>query len=229
MEKNITLVIIIIAAVAAILVSAINIKGFSVTESSKKFKQEYESINDKVSEKSSKKNRSVNIPENNPMEYITAEKLAKKIDNKESFVAYFGFSECPWCRSVIEELITTAQEENIRKIYYVDVKEIRDTYILNENNEPQKEKDGSKGYNSLIKKLSNVLNEYTLTTDDNKTVNVGEKRIYAPNVVAVVNGEVKILETGISTEETNPYMKLTKEMKSDSKKAFKKVFKYINK
>ena len=54
---------------------------------------------------------------------------------------------------VIEELITTAQEENIRKIYYVDVKEIRDTYILNENNEPQKEKDGSKGYNSLIKKL----------------------------------------------------------------------------
>ncbi len=166
----------------------INIKGFSVTESSKKFKQEYESINDKVSEKSSKKNRSVNIPENNPMEYITAEKLVKKIDNKESFVVYFGFSECPWCRSVIEELITTAQEENIRKIYYVDVKEIRDTYTLNENNEPQKEKDGSKGYNSLIKKLSNVLNEYTLTTDDNKTVNVGEKRIYAPNVVAVVNG-----------------------------------------
>lgn len=51
MKKNITLVIIIIAAVAAILVSAINIKGFSVTESSKKFKQEYESINDKVSEK----------------------------------------------------------------------------------------------------------------------------------------------------------------------------------
>ena len=133
------------------------------------------------------------------------------------------------CRSVIEELITTAQEENIRKIYYVDVKEIRDTYTLNENNEPQKEKDGSKGYNSLIKKLSNVLNEYTLTTDDNKTVNVGEKRIYAPNVVAVVNGEAKILETGISTKETNPYMKLTKEMKSDSKKAFKKVFKYINK
>ena len=118
MKKNITLVIIIIAAVAAILVSAINIKGFSVTESSKKFKQEYESINDKVSEKSSKKNRSVNIPENNPMEYITAEKLVKKIDNKESFVVYFGFSECPWCRSVIEELITTAQEENIRKIYY---------------------------------------------------------------------------------------------------------------
>lgn len=72
MKKNITLVIIIIAAVAAILVSAINIKGFSVTESSKKFKQEYESINDKVSEKSSKKNRSVNIPENNPMEYITS-------------------------------------------------------------------------------------------------------------------------------------------------------------
>lgn len=31
MKKNITLVIIIIAAVAAILVSAINIKGFSVT------------------------------------------------------------------------------------------------------------------------------------------------------------------------------------------------------
>ena len=68
-----------------------------------------------------------------------------------------------------------------------------------------------------------------VASNDNKTVNVGEKRIYAPNIVAVVNGEAKILETGISTKETNPYMKLTKEMKSDSKKAFKKVFKYINK
>ena len=65
MKKNITLVIIIIAAVAAILVSAINIKGFSVTESSKKFKQEYESINDKVSEKSSKKSNYCRIKANN--------------------------------------------------------------------------------------------------------------------------------------------------------------------
>ena len=153
MKKNITLVIIIIAAVAAILVSAINIKGFSVTESSKKFKQEYESINDKVSEKSSKKNRSVNIPENNPMEYITAEKLAKKIDNKESFVAYFGFSECPWCRSVIEELITTAQEENIRNFLlreidalYNDKNKEKLKYLYNEMKNILCRRKRNKGY-----------------------------------------------------------------------------------
>ena len=51
-----------------------------------KFKDEYESINGKKS-KSGKENRKVNIPDDNPFIYITAEDLSKKIDEKEARIS----------------------------------------------------------------------------------------------------------------------------------------------
>ena len=80
------------------------VTGCSFNQSdSKKFKNEYESLNGtKVEGKSVRK---VNIDKNNPFIYSSAEEVAKKIENKETFAVYFGFKECPWCRSVIESLI----------------------------------------------------------------------------------------------------------------------------
>ena len=86
-----------------------------------KFKEEYESVNNKVNEHTKKENRELNIPKNNPIVYATAEDIVKRIDNKETFIVYFGFAECPWCRSVIEQLLKVAEEKKVEKIYYVDV------------------------------------------------------------------------------------------------------------
>ena len=47
------------------------------------------------------------------------------MDNNETFVVYFGFADCPWCRSVLPTLLDVADDLKIDKIYYVDVKEIR--------------------------------------------------------------------------------------------------------
>ncbi len=187
-----------------------------------KFKEEYEKLNGEKN-RNGVAYREVEIDEDNPFVYATAEKIQEKIDNKETFAVYFGFNSCPWCRSIITTLIEVADDLNIDKIYYVDVLDIRDTYELNSKNKPEKTKDGSEGYNELITSLASVLSDYTLTTEKGKTVKVGEKRIYAPNLVSVVDGKAQKLNTGISEMQTDSMMELTDEMKKDTYNEFKCV------
>ena len=62
-----------------------------------------------------------------------------------------------------------------------------------------------------------------LATDDDNEVKVGEKRIYAPNIVSIIDGSTKELTTGLSDKQTDGYMTLTDEMKQESYKKIKKV------
>ena len=192
-----------------------------------KFKEEYEKNNGVKNEKYNVTTRTVNIPEDNPMVYATAEEIIKKIDNKETFVVYFGFSDCPWCRSVIEELIHVAQDLKVEKVYYVDVKELRDVKELDENNNVVTSKEGDEHYKKLLEKLDSVLDDYTLTDKDGNEVSAGEKRIYAPNVVGVANGKPTELGTGESEKLINPYDELTAEMRTETYNKLKCVFKCL--
>ena len=202
----------------------------------KKFKNEYEALNDKE-EKEGQNYRTVSISENNPMKYAKASDIISKIDNKETFLVYFGYDTCPWCRLVIEELMNTASTYNINTIYYVDVKNIRDVYSLNENHELVRTTEGTDGYYALINKLSPVLDNYeplTYEVKDKKkktktvTVEIDEKRIYTPSVVLVKNGVPTLRTTGISKDIKDPYMELTEEMKKYAEEEFSKLFEEVN-
>ena len=218
-----------IISILLIVVLMISVTGCVISndiKDSEKFKEEYESQNGKKS-KSGKENRKVSISEDNPFVYTTAEEISKKMDNKETFIVYFGFSTCPWCRSIIEELIKCAKDSKVDKIYYVDVLDIRDTKELDEEGNIKTTKEGTKGYNELIDKMSNVLSDYTTTTEEGEEISLEEKRIYAPNVIAVVNGKATKLEEGISEDLKDPYMELTDEMKKDTYNSFKCIFKCL--
>ncbi len=221
MKKIINIVLI---AIILISVTGCTVSG-NLTDADK-FKEEYEKENGKKS-KSGKTNRTVTIPEDNPFIYTTAENISKKIDKGDTFIVYFGFSTCPWCRSVIEELINCAKDHNVDKIYYVDVKDIRDTKELDEDGNIKTTKEGTKGYNELIEKLDNVLSDYTIENEDNEKISMEEKRIYAPNVVAVVNGEATKMEEGISSKLKDPYQKLTKSMRKETYNKFNCIFKCL--
>lgn len=217
-----------IISIILIVVLMISVTGCVISndiKDSEKFKEEYESQNGKKS-KSGKENRKVSISEDNPFIYTTAEEISKKMDNKETFIVYFGFSTCPWCRSIIEELIKCAKDSKVDKIYYVDVLDIRDTKELDEDGTIKTTKEGTKGYKELIDKMSNVLSDYT-TTKEGEEISLEEKRIYAPNVIAVVNGKATKLEEGISEELKDPYMELTEEMKKYTYNSFKCIFKCL--
>lgn len=176
------------------------------------FKEEYEGLNKEEGY------RSVSISKDNPFVYITDEELAKKIENREDMVVYFGFKTCPWCRSIIGNLIQVASELNIKKIYYLDVYDIRDKKEIKDGN-VETVKEGSAGYNKIVELLDNHLSDYTI---DNQVVG---KRIYAPNILVIKEQEILDVIEGISDMQTDPMMELTPEIQEDSYNKIKDLLK----
>lgn len=196
-----------------------------------KFKEEYESLNG-TQNSSGVDVRNLTIDEDNPFIYATAEEIATKMESGETFIVYFGFKSCPWCRSILTSLIESAKENNVNKVYYVDVYSIRDKYELDENNKAVKTTEGTEGYYKLLELMDNVLDDYSPLTYTNskgkeKTVEVDEKRIYAPNIVAVKEGKAVSLETGIIDSLTDAYMEIDDGMKCEMKELFKCLFESI--
>lgn len=219
----------IIVTVLAAIVLVLNIQRVISNNSQTdgiKFKEEYEKLNGKKNDQG-KKYREITIDSKNKMVYKTTEEVLNLIDKKKSFVLYFGFDTCPWCRSVVPTLASISKELN-QEVYYIDVKDIRDTFELDDDNKPKLVKKGSKDYSKLLEKLEPVLEDYTLTDSDNNEIKVGEKRIYAPSIVSVIDGKAKELTTGISDKQTDGYMKLTKEMEKGTYNKIKKVLKQVS-
>lgn len=191
------------------------------------FKKDYESLNGKTNSYG-KKYREVTINKKNPFIEVEASEIVKKIENKETFYVYFGSRLCPWCRSVIEKSIEVSNKNNIKKIYYVDIWDddgneiLRDKYKI-EDNKLILEKEGTKEYKKLLKYFDKFLRNYEITNDD-KTYDTKEKRIYAPNFMYIKKGKIVKLTTGKSSKQTDPYQKLTKEMLKEEEKEFNKFF-----
>ena len=205
--------------ILVLIISVVFLFGCTTEDSdSLKFKEEYESLNGVVNSYG-KENRKLSIPKNNPFIYKTDAEIVDMINKKESFVVYFG---------VIPSLIEAANDLNYNTIYYVDVKDIRNTLEIDDNNKVNETKKSSESYYKLLELLSDVLKDYNLTDKDGNTVETGQKRIYAPSVVSIINGKAEELETGISSLQTDPYMELSDKMKSESYNAFKCVIKCVS-
>lgn len=221
MKKKIVILLLIVISLAGLTACSKKEKSDTL-----KFKEEYEKINNEKTSYGTI-NREVSISKDNPFIYKSAEEINEMIENKETFAVYFGFAACPWCRSVIETLIETAKEKGLDTIYYVDVYDIRDQLKLDDNGSVVVDRKGSDAYYKLLENLDNVLTDYTLTDSDNNSVATGEKRIFAPNVVSIINGKASLLATGISEKQTDPYAVLTPEIKKDTKDAFVKVINQV--
>lgn len=220
MKKKILIMIPIVLVMIIVAIFAyVNLKSSDAM----KFKKEYESYN-RTLNANGQEIREIEIPKDNPFVYKEASELVEMIKNKETFVVYFGFPTCPWCRSVVPTLVEVANDLDVDTIYYVDILEIRDTISLDEDNNPVTEKEGTEAYYELIDLLSNVLSDYSLTDSDENTILTGEKRIMAPNIVNIVKGKAISMTSGISEQQRqskNAYIELTEEMLEDTYQQFK--------
>ena len=192
-----------------------------------KFKEDYESLNGQ-STVSGKEYRTITIDEDNPFVYVTLEDVNKLIKHKETFIVYFGANWCPWCRSLLPTAIEEAKANGIKKIYYVNVREgtdeendIRDIYSLDENNEVYLSHEGTEAYHEFLDTAKGVLRDYN--SHGVKVENT--KRVGAPNFILFKDGKAVTLTTGISENETDPYMELTNEIKEDMKNIFDEFYK----
>lgn len=201
-----------------------NKKDYEKTDAYK-FKTEYESLNGKETGYNDNVYRSLNIAKDNKIIYSSAEEIVKKIDKNETFVVYFGFSKCPWCRSMIENLISVSKSYD-QEVYYVDVLEIRDK-IEYKDGELKTTTEGDKNYMKLLDLMGDVLSDYKVTDSDGNEYDTNEKRIYAPNVVAAIQGKATKMVEGVSEDLKDPYGKITKKMNEESKKQLECIFKCL--
>ena len=185
------------------------------SEDAKKFKEEYEKLNGERAENGNTI-RSISISKNNPIKYASAEEIVSMVKDKKTFVVYFGFAKCPWCRSVVPNLLKAASDLRISDVYYVDVSNIRNTMILVDNDEVIMKLEGTSAYYELLSIFDSVLSDYTLKNSKGEDISAGMKRIYAPNIISVVDGNVQGMVTGISEKQKEAYMKLTDEMNKES-------------
>lgn len=221
-----------------ILLSIMIIIGLTAWNSSKeesndaeRFKKEYESFNGNKNDYFEYRNLSIN--EKNPFIYSTAEDIVKMIENKETFIVYFGDPECPWCRSVIEQATEAAIESNIEKIYYVRIwngfhnEILRDVYELKDGKPTIKSK-GTEVYYRLLEYFDKILEDYTLTDENKNTIKINEKRIFAPNFIFVKNGQATELVQGISKKQESYNSYLSEEIKNEEKEIFANFYSKTN-
>ena len=223
MKKGLFLVFLLMGVIS---LSVYDMKEKNVSDSLK-FKEEYEGFNGEKNDYFEYRNLS--ITEKNPIIYSSAEEIVQKIENNETFIVYFGDPECPWCRSVIEQAINSANENGISKIYYVRIwngfhnEILRDVYELDKESPVLKVK-GSVSYYKLLKYFDKLLQDYTLTNKDNKTIQVNEKRIFAPSFIYVKDGNPLQLVDGISKKQESYNSTLTEEILSEEKEIFDKFY-----
>lgn len=226
-KKSFILILLVIVFFTATACSS-NEDNKSNKKYAEEFKNDYESINGV--ETSSGVHRSVTLSDDNRFIETTSEEIVKKIENKETFYVYFGSNLCPWCRSVIEMADKISRENDIERIYYVDIWDekgneiLRDKYTLDEENNPVISIKGTEAYEKLLKLLDSKLSDYTLTDEDGNTINVGKKRIYAPTYFYIEKGDAVRTTTGISPKQTNSRAELTDEMLKDQEEEFTKLF-----
>ena len=70
--------------------------------------------------------------------------------------------------------------------------------------------------------LESILEDYTLEDYDDNTISTNKKRIYAPSIVTVVEGEIIALETGIN-DDFDINKELSKEDKKEIYDSFYKI------
>ena len=198
----------VLCAVVAI-ISFLNIKDLeNETETDAiKFKEEYEVLNEKDGY------IELNFDKKNPIIYADYDKLLEVIDNGTGII-YLGFPECPWCRNALPVLFDVAKENNVEIIYYMNILNERDSYIVEDDelvyavDEDGNKKKGTKGYFKLLDALDEHLTDYVVSFE-NEEYEVGEKRIYAPTVIFVRDGEVIGLHVSTVDSQENPKEGLT--------------------
>lgn len=174
-------------------------------EDALRFKTEYEVLNNTVDLDGNTLNK-VLIKEDNPIVYSSLDEIITKIDNKESFIVYFGYPSSFYCRNIIEYAINAANAENINTIYYINLRNendeeiIRDEYNLNKKNKIELKREGTKEYKELLSRLGNILDDYILINKDEEELKVGEKRLLESSFIYIKNGVPIKLENGYITK-----------------------------
>ena len=196
-------------------------ENYVQTADEAKFQQEYESLNGTESSE-------VKIIKDNNIEYIDMKQAAEILDSK-SGVIYFGFANDELSRAAVPALLDAMSSSDLKTIYYVNLrpenkeeKDVRDLYSLNAKNKAKIARAATEEYNLVRLALANHLNDYVLYTSKGKKVNTGQKRLEAPTVISVVEGQIMGFHEG-TVDNHDGENSLTKDQVKELKAEYTKV------
>lgn len=219
MKKKIMIGLIMILLVVIGVLTYFAIKDNKVSIDEKEFKREYESFNGKKNLTSGKKYPIVSIPEKNNIVYSSSDEIIDLLSEGTGII-YFGFPECPWCRSMITSFIEVVNDAG-ETIHYFNALSIRDIKELNEDGSIKTLQEGTDKYYKIVELLGDKASVYEGLNDENI------KRLYFPTVVFVKNGKIVDIHVSTVDSQKNPYKKLDskqlKELKSIYKSGIKKL------
>lgn len=215
MEKKnkislILLIILTISVVGFCVYSIVTKKDLNKSDALK-FRNEYMELNDKVTA-NGQTYPTVTISETNTIKYVTAKEAVKLLKDGTGII-YFGFPTCPWCRSLLPILLDIAEKKN-EVIYYLDVYEMRSTFKLEEG-KINKIKDGTKEYRELLELLDSELEEFVIEDEAGNKYDTGEKRLYAPSIVAFNKGKITGFHEGTIDSQEYGFDKLDSNEKEE--------------
>jgi len=190
-----------------------------------RFKEDYAELNGKENSKGLKY-PTVELKDDNPFRYINEEEAVKVLENGTGII-YFGFNSCPWCRNLVPNIVEAAKEADSKEIYYLDVMDIRST-LSYENKKVTTTREGSESYYKLLELLDDYLEKFYVTDAKGKKYDTGEKRLYAPTLVAVVDGKIVGFHEGTLKEHTNGYDALDEDQVKELRKILVDLFSKVN-
>ena len=215
------LVLLVIITILAVITCVICVLNREIKETDAiKFLNEYNKYNDQINEKNGKKYVKVSINKDNTVKYINEQKAVELLE-KGTGVIYFGFSTCPWCRSLVSTLTDVAYEKN-EVIYYLDILDLRSSFELSEG-KLNKIKDGTENYYKILDLLNDYLEEFYLEDESGNKFDTGEKRLYAPTLVAFKNGEITKIHVGTVESQQNGYDNLNDTQIKELEKTIKSL------
>ncbi len=231
-DKKILMSIVVVIMCIASIFGGLSLKNqenkSSTLSDALKFKEEYESLNGSINEQNKMNYPVVEVKENNPIRYLSDDEAAEQLKNGTGLF-YFGFSSCPWCRSMVPVLLEAASNTNLGEIYYVDIKNIRDQLTLDDNDKIVVRDEGTNGYKEILVALDSVLEPYYLKNKDGKNIDTKEKRLYAPTVVVVKEGKILDIHVDTVKSQENAYTPLNEKQKEELYNIYQKmILKLLN-
>ena len=154
-----------------------------------KFKEQYEAVNKYESEYTYEKYVQLSIDEDNPMVYKTAKETLEILKN-ETAIVFMGYPESDLTRTVLPILLDVLKENDIKKVYYLDILEIRDEFVFDGDIMPKQVSKGTNAYYELVDYLRKYLDEYYVEDSVGNRYDTLVRRINTPTILTVKDGKV---------------------------------------
>ena len=195
-----------------------------VLTDAEKFKQDFEQYNGLTYEDTGEEVIDVEIPSDNPFVYKTGKEIVEIMQEEDAYIL-FGYASCPLTRAAIEVLIDAAKEDNVNKIYYVDIMNMQDEYVPGEGIIPEQTKEGTEAYYEILNIFGDKLDKYYVASDDNFYLfDTGVTRLLSPTLAAVSDGKVISMHAELIDNYGDENRKLTEEETNELKEDYMDVF-----